>query len=65
MNLWIGFSMLFAVIGFFGSFLFSFLSYYIDWHWIELAHKILFGIAYFCLFIVALGGCLYLIKGGD
>lgn len=65
MRMFIGFIMLFSVIGFFGGFLFMFLSLYIDSHWVELAYKILFGIVFFCLFVVALCGCLYLIKGGD
>lgn len=42
-----------------------FLSLYFDSHWIELAYKILFSIVFVCLFIIALGDCLYLIKGGD
>lgn len=65
MSMFIGFIMLFSVIGFFGGFLFMFLSFYIDSHWIELTCKILFSIFFCCFFIVALGGCLYLIKGGD
>lgn len=63
--MFIGFIMLFSVIGFFGGFLFMFLSFYIDSRWIELTCKILFSIFFLSLFIVALGACFYLIKGGD
>lgn len=65
MRMFIGFIMLFSVIGFFGGFLFLFLSYYCDWHWITWTYRILFGIVFICLFIVTLGACIYLIKGGD